>query len=241
MSEGREVHLVVATVEERRESCERLLVAVAAGTRAPDLAHLVLDGYAGRPAPVAPSALRVREWRTERRLGPGGRWRVAREVPPGTVLVVVDDDVVAPPGLVAALAGAVGPWAAAGAQGVTWSGGRATSEAAAGEDLACAGACGFAVFAGDLDGLDELAAVVRAAGGFDPLGDLGDDEALVCAHLWRRGIRIAHVPVPGLRTASGTQEQSQTCRRLRRGESLDEQRRVVRAATGWPWVDARGR
>jgi len=237
------LHLLLATIPRRKRSCERLLAEVAKQTRVPDLVHLVLDGYDKiEPAPQAAELLwRVWEWRWARPgvfVGPGGRWGLTQCEPiePDHTIVVLDDDVVIgnAPRLIETLVNAVDATHAAGIQGVTKGGRRVSSELQAHEDLICAGACGFALRAQQLAGLAELAQEVKEKSGVEILKPLGDDEALVCANLWRRGIDIRHVTVANVTTAPGTQKDSQSQLRCQ-AETWDHQRHVIAKATGWPW------
>lgn len=238
------LHLLLATIPTRKRSCERLLAEVAKQTRVPNVVHLVLDGYGKvEPAPQSPPTLQpyVWEWRWDQPgvfVGPGGRWGLTQcePVEPDHTVVVLDDDVVigGAPRLIEMLADAVDENYAAGIQGVTKSGRRISSELQAHEDLICAGACGFALRAQHLAGLAELAQEVKEKGGGEILKPLGDDEALVCANLWRRGVGIRHVAVANVTTAPGTQKGSQSQLRCQ-AETWDHQRHVIAKATGWPW------
>ena len=227
------LHLLIASVPWRRPSFRRLLTALADQTLKPDLVHVVLDGYGEDAAP--PCIFPTREWRTSTPVGPGGRWRIAREVPPDTMLVVFDDDLVlalAPHATATLVEAADG--AAASSIGVTLSG--RSGNIPTGEDLICGSPCaGMVVRAGDLEGLQGLADDVRAKCGFDALGDCGDDEALVSALLWLRGVPIHHGCVPEIHSAQDCIE-SQTKKRLAQGGVFWHQRREIARVTGWPWT-----
>lgn len=229
------LEILLATIPPRRAYCERLLGEIARQTVIPACVHLVLDGYGSAPGPYC--FLPVHEWRTPVPLGPGGRWRVARAVSPKTMLVIFDDDVVlATVDVVSRLVRNCVEGAAGAAQGITISGAAAPIGSVCDEPLICMGAAAMAVRAGDLAGLDVFADEVRKRCGFDPLGDLGDDEALVSAHLWRKKVPMHHVTINGLRFVEAAQgEGSQTQRRLVRGGSLDEQRVKLREFIRWPW------
>jgi len=231
------VHVVVPTVPWRRASFRQVLHNLAAQTRKPDLVHLVLDGYGDLPAPLC--ALPVVEHRTARCVGPGGRWRVVREVPPEAVLVSIDDDLnfALVPDLIETLV-RVADGQAAACYGTTLTG--RPGNTPSGEDLVCGGASSLAVRAGDLGGLQALVDEVRAAEKFDLLGDMGDDEAAVAACLWRRGVKIHHAFMPYVTFAEDVQSGSQTQKRrvadaTAGRRSFFWQREAVARVTGWPW------
>lgn len=94
--------------------------------------------------------------------------------------------------------------------------------------------CGLALRARHLEGLEAFAAEVLAAGGPDALGPCGDDQALVSAHLWRKGVPILHAATGPLSFFPGTQRDSQTRARKERGEDLQAQARAIARITGWP-------
>ena len=221
--------LLIATVPWRRPAFRRLLASLPLQTRRPDLVYLYLDGYG--EAVSAPCALPTRERRTAVPGGPGGRWSVIADLAPADVVVNLDDDVVPPAGLIAALAGAVEPGRAAAATGITVTGKKAPAEVDVDEPLICAGGATLAFCAGDLFGLVDMAKLV----GGGVLGDCGDDEAMVSACLWKNGVTIKHVRIDGLGIAADTQAQSQTRRRLAVREPFWAQRQRIAAATGWPW------
>lgn len=232
------VHVLIATVPERRTACAQLLSALAHQTYSPECIHLVLDGYGALPEPAIPESLYVQRYRRQGRSGPGGRWRIVHELPRDSTVVVVDDDLridLAPHGIEQLAASAVPRGQAGSVLGFTAAGERLIWSDSRDDDLVCGTANGLALCAGDLDGLEALRERVLQQCGIDTLGDCGDDEALVSALLWLRGVRIKHVPIPELRLAYGTQEDCQTVHRLRRDGAWDKQRRAIAQVTGWPW------
>ena len=229
------VHLLIATTPWRRQFFRMILSCLPEQTRKPDLVHLVLDGYGEDPS--APCMLPFREWRTPKTSGPGGRWRVAKELPPETILVVLDDDMALmfAPNAIKSLVDVVEQGHAASYFGITVTGRLANIPTD--EDLICGVASAFAMRAGDLEGLDELAVKMKEASGYDMLGDCGDDEALVSANLWRRGVKIKHVLMSELSTLPGTQgDQCQAQKRVATKEPYWGQRKEIARVTGWPWV-----
>lgn len=237
--------LLAACVPERRASCEATLAQVAVAPRQPDCALLVLDGWPdGLEPPSCPlPVLAVR--RSARRLGPGARWRAAREeLPPCALAVSVDDDadLSGAPGWFGRLEDAAGELGAAAAAGVRPDGKPAPPGGAPLGPLVMAMAgWGLALRVRDLDDLEAIAAGVRFAGGRDPLGPLGDDQALVSALLWLRGVPLAHAGAGDVRPREGTQVGSQSRLRRAGGDPWDAQARLVARVTGWPWPEGGGR
>jgi len=193
--------------------------------------------------------------------GPGHRWRVAEDLAtetttvhrgpparrtmqtfppvlgPDDIVVCLDDDadLAEAPRFLEALAVIVETTTcAAAAMGMTPEGLRAAPGDASRGRLILGCGCGLALRAGHLAGLAALAAEVREAGGPDLLGPCGDDQALVSAHLWRRGVPLLHAAVGPLRFAEGTQAASQTRARQARGEDLQAQAQALAQITGWP-------
>lgn len=230
---------LIASIPPRRPSCERLLSEIAKQSRVPDGVILALDGYGDLSAPSCP--LPVRIYRTPALSGgPGHKWRVVADCDPRDILINIDDDTMLceAPDLVRVLVEVVERGGAAAAMGRLPDGRRAAPGPVSRGRLLYGCGCGLAVRAGHLEGLQELAAQVRAAGGPDALGPCGDDDALVSAHLWRRGVPIWHAATGNLYSAPGTERFSQTRARLARGEDLQDQKRAIAQITGWPWVDA---
>lgn len=241
-------HLLIATVLRRRTSVEALLRAVAGQTVVPNLVHLVLDRYkyagaAEFAAPECPTSLAVIEYRMPTTGGPGGRWRAARGMPVDEILVNLDDDMVldAPDVIEALVEGTHKTGGVVSHLGVYpsgWSG-----VAPAGSPLIALAAGAMACRAGDLAGLEATRAEVLEKCGFDPFGPLGDDDALVSAHLWRRGIPIRATGPLAIYEAPAAQDGSQFQLRreesLRNGRPLFWQRKEIARVTGWPWVEVR--
>ena len=235
---------LVATVPERRRSCERLLTELARQTRPPDGVLLVLDGYGKGVAAPSCELLVVLESRSLRREGAGQRWLRAFEAVGGAValddvLVCMDDDamLIKAPRFVEELCRAVetGGGAAA-AAGRCKSGKPAPPGAASHGDLVHAAGCGLAVRVRHLEGLREFAADVLERGGPDALGPLGDDDALVSAYLWKRGVRVVHAAAGIFTSAPNTRDGSQTQLRAARGGKWDDQKRTIAKVTGWPFL-----
>lgn len=91
-------HLVVVSVPWRRSSLERLLGALVIQSLPPASVTLLLQGY-DRP-PRLPLGLenRVSMFNFERNTGPAIRWVwAAKNLPPGAILAVLDDDFVPGP------------------------------------------------------------------------------------------------------------------------------------------------
>jgi hypothetical protein len=101
-------------------------------------------------------------------------------------------------------------------------------------DLIHAAGCGLAVRAKHLVGLQEFAAEIQASGGPDALGLLGDDDALVSAHLWKTGVHIVHAKTGNICGMPGTRSTSQTLARLGQHQNLDTQKHTIQRLTGWP-------
>ena len=227
------LHIIIATVPWRRPAFRNMLSWLTNQTLKPDLVHLVLDGYGD--AASAPCSLPTREWRTTKCLGPGGRWRVLKELAPETIVVVFDDDISLgfAPYATERLVKIVEQGYAAALMGVTFSG--CMMNIPEGERLICGGAATFAFRAKDLEGLDEFVSEIKTQGKFDPFGDLGDDEAVISALLWKRGVVIKKANIPEIHSVQGTQEGSQARRRLASTRPFWYQRQEIKRITGWPW------
>lgn len=230
------VYALVATIPGRRSSVVRLLGELQHQSRQVDGVVLCLDGYGQSPAPLCPLPV-VAEYRTEQLSGPGQRWRVALDLPSDTLLVNLDDDAFTrkAPELVASLVDTAERYGAAAAMGLTLAGRRAVPGKTSRGQLIYAAGCGLALRAGDLVDLLTLRNRVVAAGERDPLGPCGDDDALVSAQLWLRGVPIFHAATGVINAAPGTQADSQTKQRLALREPLDRQKHAIARLTGWPW------
>lgn len=230
------VFALIATIPSRRSSVVRLLAELTRQSRHVDGVILCLDGYGQTPTPPCPLPV-VAEYRTEHLSGPGQRWRVAADLPADTLLLNLDDDVFTQkaPQLVASLVETAERYGAAAAMGRTPRGRRAMPGKVSQGQLIYAAGCGLAVRAGALTELSQLQKLVVAAGGRDPLGPCGDDDALVSAQLWLRGVAIFHAATGVINAAAGTQANSQTKQRLALNEPLDGQKRAIARLTGWPW------
>jgi hypothetical protein len=174
-------------------------------------------------------------------LGPGGRWRIWSDLPKDDILVSIDDDIYIgnAPSLIEKLVAAARTGCGAAASGTSPNGawvrwGMHHMPGIYDGSLICMIASAMAIRVGDLEGLHEMRDAVLQRSRVDVLGLGGDDEALVSACLWKRGVPMKHVPVDGLALAAGTQEHCQTLERLKAG-AWDRQRVMIREATGWPW------
>lgn len=236
-SDSPRVVALVSTIPARKASCERLLQELAAQSRPPDVVLLRLDGYGGASAPCC-SLRCVAEIRTPAPSGAGGRWLVAVTVlSPDDVIVCVDDDAVLAeaPLFVETLARAARGDAAA-TMGRTSAGKFAPPVGSSLGELVYGCGLGLAVRARHLAGLGELAAEVVACGGPDALGLLGDDDALVSAHLWTSGVKIVHAPAGNVYAAAGTRATSQSHARAAHGEAPNMQKNAIKKITGWPFT-----
>lgn len=232
------VLVLIATIPPRRHSCERLLSELTCQARPPDGVVLCLDGYGeDLPEPACPLPIIVVS-RTMQLSGAGRRWSVVPYLPPEDVVINLDDDcyTVRAPNLIKALAETVEQGGAAAAMGKTIAGRRAPPGNTSHGDLIFAAGCGLAVRAGDLDGLHVFAKEIREKTGFDSLGVRGDDDALVSAYLWKRGIPIRHAATGLINAVAGTGASSQTRDKLARGEDLNAQKMAIAEHTGWPWT-----
>jgi hypothetical protein len=230
---------LIATIPPRRRSVERLLSELTAQTRVPDAVVLVLDGYPeAETVPQCPLPLE-RVYRSAKALGPGARWRAAKDMNPTDIIVNFDDDImlIKAPRCVAALVAAVegNQRAVAAAMGRNFAGKPAPPGDWAGGDLLYAAGCGLTLRAGALEGLQAFADKVKAEGGPDALGFRGDDDALVSAFLWKNNVRMVHAATGNIFPAPNTRSSSFTADVMARGLALDAQKKEIARLTGWPW------
>lgn len=229
---------MVATIPQRRVSCQRLLAELARQTRRPDGVLLVLDGYADAPAPVCPLPV-VAERRTTMPVGAGARWLIAAEVlQPDDIVVNFDDDIVTlqAPRMVEALVSLIEKGESVTAAMGRLPNGKPAPPGTGRRGVLLYGAgCGLALRAKYLVGLRAFADEVVAAGGPDALGLLGDDDALVSAYLWRQKVRIMHAATGNIYPAPGTQATSQTRAKRLKNTEPDAQKKAIHRAVGWPW------
>lgn len=235
---------LVATIPARRALCERLLAELAKQTRPPDALLLRLDGYGSAPAPVH-SFSTVWESRSTSAAGPGARWLAALDagLNPDDIIVCIDDDamLVEAPRFVERLVAAIeitdacGQDNAAAAMGTGVDGKVAQPGAHSRGQLIYAAGLGLTVRARHLVGLREFSAEVQAAGGPDMLGLLGDDDALVSAHLWKTGVPIVHAATGNVFQAPGSKATSHSLKRIAKGERPFEQKLQLQRVTGWPF------
>lgn len=242
-------HLLIATVPRRRAMVESLLCSVAARSATgqpavPEFVHLVLDDgyyYEKLPSPEIPAGLTVREYRLPPTGGPGGRWRVVKEIPEDVILVNLDDDqCLGSTEVLWRLVHYAGSWnAAVSYMGMSPTG--AGGVLGTGELLVSIAAGVFAVRASALADLNETLSQIRRECGFDPFGILGDDDAVISAHLWRTGVAMRATGPLTVHEAPGAQVASQFEKRrdqkVRDGRSLFWQRAAIAKLTGWPWVN----
>jgi len=228
------LHLLLATIPSRRLFCERLLVSLPKQSLVPDFVHLVLDGYFDSPTPVC--QMPHTTYPSIQRRGPGGRWRVLPHVPKDAILIVLDDDQeIFGPDVIKNLVSAVDPTGAAALSGTNENSlGGSFSK---GRTLISMGAAVMALHVADLAGLSETLAEIRKKCDFDPFADLGDDEAVISAHLWKRGVPMRATGPLAIRQAFGSQVGSQFSRRRESSGSRSTfwQREAIAKATGWPW------
>lgn len=245
---------LVATIPARRPFCEGLLAALARQSRPPDAVLLVLDDYGETPPPACPLPILGID-RADKKHGPWRRWCVAldyltlREMVPGytreegalaldDILVCVDDDAVLleAPEFIAGLVMAVERGGgAAGAMGTDYEGKPAPPGAYSRGRLIHAAGLGLTVRAQHLIGLPAFAAEVVAAGGPDIFTPVGDDDALVSAHLWKTGVTITHAVTGNVFEVPAAKVSSQSVVRGRSGEKLHAQKMAIRKVTGWPF------
>jgi hypothetical protein len=233
---------LVATIPARRRSVERLLSELARQSRVPDAVVLVMDGYPeADTVPNCPLPLE-RVYRSVKSLGPGARWRVAKDVPPDDVLVAFDDDImlIQAPSCVEVLTSVVeaspaGVGSAAAAMGRQFNGKPAPPGNWSTGDLMYVAGCGLTLRARALGGLQAFAEGVKAADGPDALGVRGDDDALVSAYLWKNNVRMIHAATGNIFPAPNTRSSSFTVDVMAHGLALDEQKKSIARITGWPW------
>lgn len=231
------VLILIATITPRRHSCERLLSELTRQTRQPNGVVLCLDGYGqDLPEPVCPLPI-IATSRTPQLSGAGNRWLTVPYLPPDDIVINLDDDCYTrkAPNLVRELVAGVEEHGVAAAFGRTPDGKRAPPGNHSRGFLIYAGGCGLAVRAGLLQDLGVFRTEIQDKAGFDALGLRGDDDALVSAFLWRKGIRIKHAPTGVINAVAGTGASSQTRDKLARGEDLSWQKRAIAKVTGWPW------
>jgi len=229
---------LVATIPARQRFCESLLKELEKQSRKPDGVILVLDGYGELPAPTCELPV-VATYRTPEPSGPGARWLVATSpnIAPDDIIVCIDDDTMLQeaPGFIKALVVAIESGngaAAAMGKGVDYK--AAPPGKFSRGDLIHGAGCGLTVRAKHLVGLQEFAAEIQTAGGPDALGLLGDDDALVSAHLWKTGVRVVHAKTGNIYAAPGSRSTSQTAARLGQHQNLDAQKHAIQKLTGWP-------
>lgn len=237
---------LIATIPARKRSVMRLFAELERQSRKPDGVILVLDGYGQQEPPPCPLPI-VYVSVTEKPLGAGNRWRVVeralaeQQIRADDIILCLDDDItlMVAPKLVEKLLKAVEGGAQASAAMGRRPGGKAAPPGIVGMgDLLHAAGCGLMAPAGSFVGVGAFGDTVKASGGPDALGLMGDDDALVSAFLWKQGIKITHAGTGNIYPAPGTQESSQTRARRKSGGDPDAQKKAIKKATGWPWADS---
>ena len=229
-----DMHVLIASVPWRRVSLNRLLREVAAQSLLPSHVHLVLDGEGAPNALLDLSPLSwngvqvtVRVQRPSR--GAGSRWEVVDGIPDAHAICNLDDDVSIAPDYLAK------HYAALRGVDAVCSGGYTTDQRfimCTRTDInyegpiTCLQAGAFSARARQLRGLREM----PMANEF--LGVLGDDEGLISAHLWRKGVEVRRVHAPVSFDPSGHDPRSQYNSAPKRITVLRDK---LRAATGWAW------
>ncbi len=232
---------LVATIPIRRAFCDRLLHDLRRQTKQPDRLLLYCDGH-GDTAPPQPAIPVAATRVNERNHGAGHRWTFAEESwggisPSPPIIVNLDDDayIAKAPRLLENLHAAAEETGAAAAVGVTPLGRRAPPGGYSKGSLVYGAGSGFAVRADLLAGFTAFAQRMKRLTGQDFLAPCGDDDACLSAFLWQSGIKIQHAAGGVFNSAPGSQTTSQTKERLRSGQPLDAQKKMLAAATGWPW------
>ena len=231
------IHLLLATVPRRKVFVERILAAISEQTVVPSVVHLCLEGYGDVIAPKYPESLSVKEYRTQQTTGPGARWRIISEISSDVdKLVVLDDDwSMSSNDVIEKLVSAAGTDSASSYIGLSVS--RYLTEEL-GVELISMGGAAMALPVQHLAGLEDLRQEIIKACSFDPFGNLGDDEAVVAAHLWRKGVKMFAAGKLGLWMPPQAQVDCQGDRRRSalRGKKFFWQREAIAKVTGWPWV-----
>jgi hypothetical protein len=231
-----EIHVLIGSVPWRRASLNRLLREVAAQALLPAFVHLVLDGE-GTPnaaldlSPIAWGGVRVdvRVQRPSR--GAGSRWHVVDEMPENHIVCNLDDDVGLHPNYLALHRAALQKSEAVCSGGYTVSGAllmcNRTDDPYEGE-ITCLQAGAFSARVKHLRGLRDMPLANEM------LGVLGDDEGLIAAHLWKKGVPVKRVHAPVGFDASACDPRSQF---IAGGTRILGLRTRLKAATGWPWEE----
>jgi hypothetical protein len=234
---------LLATIPRRRVAFEGLLKSLDVQTRRPDSLILMLDGYGSEEPPRLPEAFRnaVTVYSHNEYRGAGTRWRYVEDCAPEDIVVCVDDDVVLGPRFVEALVCSVEQkQGAAAAMGkILFDGTRAPPGDYALGPLVHGAGCGLAARAKDFFGVgafhDNLPAISKDAPNF--LGYCGDDDALVSAYLFKKGIPIHHAATGNILWAPNTQAPNERITRPDRVADPDAQKRWLRTYIGWPWTE----
>jgi hypothetical protein len=228
-----DVHVLIASVPWRRTSLNRLLREVAAQQLRPAFVHLVLDGddVPNAPLDVSPldwDGLKVTIKTQHPARGAGARWSVIDEIPNDHVVMNLDDDV----GLDSDYVGL--HYEALKRADAVCSGGYTTDRKFIMCDnnhgyegpIACLQAGAFSARVSKLRGLRDMPMAAEL------LGVLGDDEALLSAHLWKTGVVVNRVNAPVRFDPLGDDPRSQYLSLP--GRILGLRSRLT-AETGWPW------
>jgi hypothetical protein len=230
-----DVHVLIASVPWRRRSLNRLLRDVAAQSTLPAYVHLVLDGD-GAPAceldisPLNWNGVEVSIRVQKPGRGAGSRWSIVDLIPDDHFVCNLDDDIGLPQNYIAMHRGALEKQDAVCSGGYTPDGHSifcTRTDTDYEGPLSCLQAGAFSVRAARLRG---LATMPMAA---ELLGVLGDDEALISAHLWKTGVEVRRVNMPVTFDPTAGDPRSQYAAAPRRIVPL---RTELSRQTGWKWI-----
>lgn len=234
------VVVLIASIPARRAFCEGLLGDLTRQTRPPDVVLLRLDGYGSDvPAPRSPFPVFAIE-RSEKQEGPGMRWLFAQSagLDRDDIVVCIDDDanLLEAPEFVAGLVMAVErDGGAAGAMGTDLEGKGAPPGPYSRGLLIHAAGLGLTVRVKHLEGLRMFAEWLVQNNAPNLFSPLGDDDAIVSAHLWTTGVPITHAVTGNVFELPAAKASAQSVARGRSGEKLHAQKMAIRRVTGWPF------
>jgi hypothetical protein len=230
-----QVHILVSTIVERRIMVEGLICMISDQSFIPDEIHLVLDRYDTSISPTFSDVLPVVLHRWPTTGGPGGRWRIAEELPEDAILINLDDDqCLDAPNVLEVLIQAVENYIGVISYRGTYLSGHA-GVAPLGHPLICISAGVMACYVKNLQGLEATLKEIREKCNFDPFGDMGDDDAVLSTHFWKKNIPMYATGELAVHEAPGAQENSQFEKRRRDNRPLFWQRQEIAKVTGWPW------
>lgn len=229
-----DVHVLIANVPWRRSSLNALLSDVHNQTIRPAYVHLVLDGD---DVPNTSLDLSSLDWDglqvtikvNHPGRGAGARWDVALGLPESHYIMNLDDDVRLSSDYIARHREALNKSDAVCSGGYPSGSNElimCTQSHAYEGDISCLQAGAFSARASVLRGLRDMPMADEM------LGLRGDDEGLIAAHLWRKGIAVKRVNVPVRFDPSAGDPRAQS---FEMGSRILPLRRRLAAATGWPW------